>query len=802
MNTFLFVTAFIITVSTSLVFLHEITENNKSPSPLTLNIRSIARGISIFMFIVGISDKSGLIDFGIYSGTYFIMGLVCPVTCILCEINKKHKISSITFAIKIIITALILELTVFNISAYRTWFGDYPQITYEASRALLDKGGIYRRNDNSIGVRNGEELIIKIPDVNRQVSTVYLDMYLDNGTRSAEFSIDATDETQSYVPRQNIAKTIISRSQPQTHYLQCELSGEVGELTIRLKPVNSGSAHVKSITLNQSVPIEISWVRFLLIVLLGIFIHAVIKGTFLNRSFKENRKFCRIAVVCITAFACVWAVWVTHYRFDGRTWKEELSRTSGSQLSQQLVEAFEDGRTYLFPQPDENLINFDNPYDNQHRESKLVPLWDNDYAKNSAWDHVYFDGKFYSYYGIAPVILLFLPYNVLTGYYFPESIAVLIFAIIGIIGLSMFFTKFTGKFFPDLPTSMYIAGLIIMQMTSGIWYSVGRPLFYEVAMAAGFAFMTWSFYFLISSNIIGEGKISLIKTAVSSLLIAVAVLCRPTIVLYCICVFVFMLLAVSKFADGKRKNKKKQKLINRQSRNYILCALLPMACLGLIQMIYNYVRFRSPFEFGIQYSLTINDFRNTQFHWRLSLIPLWNYLFNVPVLSTEYPFISAEFQDMNVGGFFYNDFTSTHNVCGLFFLALPMFAYIFSGKAIRTISDGKNVLRNLMYVIIPCVAIPLIIICSVWESGYSIRYMTDFAWQMLTGAYVIIFCIYAKSQNPTIRRLINIIFCVSMVWTIIASGVQSFNQVFRYCESHLDYPEMAYELEKIFMFWK
>ena len=378
MNTFLFVTAFIITVSITFIFLHEVKENNKSPSQLTVNIRSIVRGITIFMFIVGISDKTGLIDFGIYSGTYFIMGLVCTVTCIMCEINRRHKISSIAFAIKIITTALVLELTVFNISAYRTWFGDYPQITYEASRSILDKGGIYRRSDNSIAVRNGEELVIKIPDVNRQLSTVYMDMYLDNNTRSAELSIDATDETQSFVPRQNIAHTIISRKRLQTHYLQCELSGEVGELTIRLKPINAGYAHVKSITLNQPIPIKISWVRFLLIILLSIFIHGVIKGKFLNRSVNENIKFCRVAVVCITVFACVWAVWVTHYRLDGRAWKEELSHTTGSQLSQQLVEAFESGRTYLYPQPDEKLINFDNPYDNQHREAELVPLWDGD----------------------------------------------------------------------------------------------------------------------------------------------------------------------------------------------------------------------------------------------------------------------------------------------------------------------------------------------------------------------------------------------------------------------------------------
>ncbi|MDE5558001.1 MAG: hypothetical protein K2J32_10005 [Ruminococcus sp.] len=797
MNTFLFIIAFIISVIISVVFLHEIKhKTTKNTSHLVTNIRSIARGMTVFMLSVAITDKFGLIDFGMYSGTYFLMGVSCMAEYILCEINRKHNITIISFTVKVIITAFILELTIFNVPSYRMWFGNYPRITYEVSRSILDKGGIYRRSDNSIAVRNGDELIIKIPDVNRQISTVYMDMYLDNGTRSAELSIDATDETQTFVPRRNIAHTIVSRNQIQTHYLQCELSGEVGELVIKLKPINSGSAHVNSITLNMPVPVEISWVRFLLIVLLSIFIYSTIKGTFMNKSINENIRFCKVSVVCITAFACLWAVWVIDYHLDGRTWKEEFSKTTGNQVTQQLVDAFVDGRTYLYPQPDDLLKSFDNPYDNQHREAELIPQWDGDYAQNSAWDHVYFDGKFYSYYGIAPVILLFLPYHILTGYYFPDSMAVLVFALIGITGLSMFFTKLTRKFFPTLPTGIFISSLIIIQMISGIWYSVGRPLFYEIAMSAGFAFMTWAFYFLISANIIGKGKISLIKTAISSLLFAIAVLCRPTIVLYCICGAVFMICAIPRFSHGK------QKIFNKRSTKYLMCAILPMACLGLVQMCYNYVRFKSPFEFGIQYSLTINDFRNTQFHWRLSLIPFWNYLLNVPVFSTEYPFISANFQNMNVGGFFYNDYSSTHNVCGLFFLAPPMFAYALSGKAFKTIPDRKDKLKKSLYVLFPCVIIPVIIICSVWESGYSIRYMTDFAWQMLIGAYIILFWLYLKSQTPTIKNRINTFCCVSLVWTIVVSGVQSFNQAFRYCEMHLDYPEMAYELEKIFMFWE
>ena len=80
--------------------------------------------------------------------------------------------------------------------------------------------------------------------------------------------------------------------------------------------------------------------------------------------------------------------------------------------------------------------------------------------------------------------------------------------------------------------------------------------------------------------------------------------------------------------------------------------------------------------------------------------------------------------------------------------------------------------------------------------------MADFAWHMLIGAYVIIYCLYLKTQNITIRKIVNIFFCTALVWAIVVGGVQSVNQAFRFCDYHYDYPEMAYEVEKILMFWK
>ena len=378
--------------------------------------------------------------------------------------------------------------------------------------------------------------------------------------------------------------------------------------------------------------------------------------------------------------------------------------------------------------------------------------------------------------------------------------AVLLFAIIGMIGLTKLYKEFLKKFFPKTPTGIAIAGLILIQTVSGVWFSIGRPLFYEVAMSAGFAALTWAVYFMFSANIIGTEKPILSRTLISSLLFAIAVLCRPTLVLYCITAALFMLLALPRISASNKKGE--SKLFTASGVRYLLCAIVPMACIGLVQMWYNYDRFGSPFEFGIQYSLTINDFTKTQFHSRLSWTALYNYFLNPPAFRTYYPIIGTEFQFMNAGGYFYADLNSTANTSGLFFLALPMFVYLLSGKAVKMVRGGrKQKLLSAAYIAIPCLFIPFCIVASVWESGYAVRYMVDFAWQSLLGAYTIIFFFYSRLTDPTKKKLISAFMWFSVMWGLTVAGVQEFNQAFRFDIYNREFPEMAYEVQRMFAFW-
>ena len=93
MNTFLFILMFIISLSVTGIFLHEICNDNKGKKAAgkTRSIRSIARGTAVFLFSVGAADNLNLINFGIYAGAFFLLGITSIFSFLLCEINKKKK---------------------------------------------------------------------------------------------------------------------------------------------------------------------------------------------------------------------------------------------------------------------------------------------------------------------------------------------------------------------------------------------------------------------------------------------------------------------------------------------------------------------------------------------------------------------------------------------------------------------------------------------------------------------------------------------------------------------------------------
>lgn len=710
--------------------------------------------------------------------------------------NKKtKKVGIISLAV-----ALCLEILVFNFHSFHLLFGSYEKNSLNLSEAHVS-GGSISEDGKIISNEAGKAVTIEFKNIEEKIGTVYFNLTMpdrvvdENGkitsakTDYVNVSVDASDETNSAEYRKGVASGKIVNGDKRSQTIILDLSGKVKNIKFTLTTDKNCTFTLAGADINKAQPMRFSTLRLLIIVALIFGIYALMNFPSMQASVEDKKLlFSRsVGIISVLFIICSAVItFVCSYNSSG-VLSTGYKNTSGNQISQELVDAFEAGQVSLLDEPSKELLEMENPYDWSARRKAGVSY---------KWDHLLFEGKYYSYYGIAPVLVLFLPYHFLTGYYFPSAEAILIFGAIGIMFLSLIFMEIVRKLFPKLSVNIALCSLVILQMSTGIWYCFCSPLFYEIAQASGFMFICAGFYFLLRSNIVvGSGKIKLPSIAIAAFCLSMAVLCRPTLVLYCFAALIFIAFGFIKY---RNEAKLKGKNIKTESAKYIVTSLICFVAIGLVQMIYNYKRFGSFFDFGIQYSLTINDFTRSAYHTDFTAIGFWNYLFAFPIIKPQFPFVFSNFSTLDVNGYYY---VANRNAVGLAIRSLPVWGYLGAVGAYRSF-DKKNKLKAVLLIGSVCIIAPLIIIFSIWESGYGVRYCVDFAWQMIIGAMCILFYRYCKSESDPYKRDMQKAMKIFFLVACIVSVVVNFAMIYDYLPRGGWLKSEYLSFENIFNFWK
>lgn len=717
--------------------------------------------------------------------------IICAIALICAFIFIPKKSSTKRFGVALVIAVLLIETLIFNFHSYHLWGGDYERTELDLDSAR--EYGFNSERTDFVCNSGGSEARLEFRDLNKKIGTIAFEIDFAEGNADDALSsyvdvrIDAKDETNSADYRKNVAEGRIIRGNDRSACIILDLSGEVKDLMLKMSTAKGYTFQLRSVTLNSPKPMEFSPWRLLAIVG-GVFaIYALCSFSVFKESCADRKKVWYTYAILITGgFSIVALLLTVLYNINsmGQPFSSFIS-TSGNQISKELVDAFRAGQVHLLDTPSEELLALENPYDWSLRTAEQVP---------SKWDHLLYDGKYYSYYGIAPVLLLFLPYNLLTDCYFPTPEAVLLFGVVGIIFLTLLFVEVVKRFFPRLPLNFAICSLAILQLCSGIMYCFCSPLFYEIAQASGFMFTMMGLYFLVRSGVVGKGRISKLSLCASSFCLAMAVLCRPTLALYCVVALIFIAFGFFKNLRSARDCGKRPVL---SSAGYLASALTCFAVIGGVQMIYNYMRFGSILDFGIQYSLTINDFTRSQYHTDFVAIGFWNFLFAFPIVKPEFPFVFSNFSTLDVNGYY---FVANQNAVGLLWRALPMFGYCGAVSAYRRL-EKKHRLPALLLILSACVLAPAVIIFSIWESGYGVRYSADFAVELILGGMMIIFflCMTQKEESKaTVMKFAHKFFVISLVVAFVAN----FALIYDYLAKSGNLTAEFLNFERIFEFWR
>lgn len=352
------------------------------------------------------------------------------------------------------------------------------------------------------------------------------------------------------------------------------------------------------------------------------------------------------------------------------------------------------------------LSKLKNPYDPIERKQSGVKFH---------WDHAYYNGHYYMYLGIVPVLLLFLPYRVLTGSPLTTYHATQIFVCLAVAGIFALFHLLSKLFFKNIPYSVYLSMAAAVSVMS-VWYSTAEPALYCTAITSGIALEIWSLYFFIRA-VWGEQNENqqILLAGIGAVLGALVFGCRPPIALANI-------LVLPMLAAFLKQRKFTLKLFGK-----LVLAALPYAVVAIALMIYNYARFDNPFEFGQIYQLTVAD--QSQYGISLDLTTAKRLIGSTAKSFFQIGNISSEFPYLCAGGVFFN------------FPILLLCAGVFKPKTFQS---------NLFPLIITMFLTVLIItaVDILWTPYLLERYHMDIYFLMGIACFIIIgFWYNARTQK-------------------------------------------------------
>lgn len=407
-----------------------------------------------------------------------------------------------------------------------------------------------------------------------------------------------------------------------------------------------------------------------------------------------------------------------------------------------ITESFLEGRLDFNYGDEWKLEKVENPYD-------LSERWEKVKLEDYHYDHAYYKGHYYMYFGVVPVFLIFMPYRLLFGHALTTYHATQLFALAIIVGFFMLFYLLSKLFFKKIPFIIYLA-LSTSFSVASIWYSIAEPALYCTAITSGIALEIWSLYFFIRAVWVEEKENrQIVFATIGALLGALVFGSRPPIALANLLVIPMLF----SFLKGKKRS---WKLVGK-----LIMVMFPYVVVAALLMLYNYARFENPFEFGQRFQLTIAD--QTKYNLNLNfetLINIYNgiinSIFGTGKLSKEFPFLQP-------AGVIYN-------------FPILLFGFIiFSPKILKELKECQVLLLLWFWVLSVVVIISIQVL---WSPILIERYHMDVYFLLFIFCFIILGFIYriVELKNKPFYNFIIMFFTIITLLNSMLFCLQSAQQ--------------------------
>lgn len=657
---------------------------------------------------------------------------------------KKSKKLFVVLIFSVLL-ALFLECTLFNFRVFQTFEYEPVDLSDKYDVVYMHSTGKYENEYKKPAT--GVTPYLYIDDLDNKINNIYFDIRAYDGKGEAVgayVTVSVTDESNANLfrlPTQTVMHGVES-----TKYLNLITNGNSTALKLSVTTDFAEIYRIQCVKINVPQPFQFKILRVLVVALVAFLVYLLRpKSKIWTVAFSGSSK--QRMIICAVVLLEI-ALLIGVSTFNPMFQKNPSSHTA---QYQQLAQSFLDGRLYLDKAPPEYLAEMENPYDYGER-TEIKEMKGQGYY----WDASYFEGKYYVYFGVVPVLLTYLPYRALTNTDMPNVMAIRFFTVFFVIGSFLLIYRLIKRYFKErkIPFVSYLLiSLIFVNASCGIFIAK-RPDFYSVPIISGLAFTVLGLYFWLLS-LKNEGRVNGGFAALGSLCLALVAGCRPQLLV--VSAFAFLLFWNSVFKD--------RSLFSKKSIWQTVAICMPYIIVAAGIMWYNYARFGSPFDFGQNYNLTTNDMTGRGYRVERVGLSLFTYFFQLPNISAAFPFINSVRIDTN-----YLGTTITEPMFGGIFAVIPL---LWCFAILPFIYKGMVKGHRLAFCLLPLGLSLFIGAFDAQGAGLLQRYVNDFSFLAILAAAVVIFYVYEKTRGR-LRNYVN----AFLGFATVGSGVYCFLIIF------------------------
>ena len=549
---------------------------------------------------------------------------------------------------------------------------------------------------------------------------------------------------------------LVSASSPRSLYLKTPAN-----TTIRLWIQEPAGSHIPfyAVRANVRVPFAFSWVRVAIMTAAVALIAAWCPGSRLwriplNTASRRQRWLFIGALAPVAVYTIASIVWQVISSSAPLVFVNPKGYTYDFDQYGHVANALLHGHVWLDLPVPEQLAQAELPHDtevrNQLMAQGVMPIY---------WDYAFYNGHWYSYFGVVPAVLFFLPYQAITslwvkgGLMLPAGVSVLITMFAFTVFGSLLVIRLVRRIFPNTSLAATSLAIVLFMIGSNSCYLWFRTNFYSVPIAASMMFTVLGLWlwlgatpgrFPIAGTHIGSWRVdgaqplSLRHLAGGALCIAANFGCRPTFTLAALLGFPLFWSHITSLVRG---------LHNRtipwaKALRAPIAVLVPAIAVVAPLMAYNRARFGSVLDFGNAYQMTVTDMTRYEQPSANFLPTLGYYLFMPLRFISTFPYIGTSTTAYSEWGYY-------EPMVGGLFIACPLLLVAIAVPFLkRRLCEGG-------YWPTLASALSLGLLLMVFDgktAGLGWRYICDFGWLVALAAIPVMILVTQSRQTSTTIR--------------------------------------------------